>query len=230
MCRTVRFINHLSGSSCQNIDGINHPEFAASYQTIKQSRSLREVINALGFDGTREVFYGIYVNKGKSMEEMAEELAKDYRTINKWIKKLGIKPIPYKAPSHLPRLVLETPMERTRLVVVDGKHVKMLSIHLTDELAYLIGFTIGDGYVRDNGIELCNTEFGLIDPLLSILSKVSMEHGGKIGIQYREFKTGKGMDREGAYSYRIWFSNSNIARLIKTDKKWRNDTGIIVGQ
>lgn len=181
-------------------------------------------MDKLGEDRVKQTIHELYVVRGKSMEEIGKELAKDYRVVNKWIRKFGIERRPGQAPTHVSRLVLETPPQRSRLVVKDGQPVKITSIRLTDELAYLIGFVIGDGYVGPNNIELCNTEFGLIDPLATVLKKVSVENGGKVGLQYREFRTGRGMGCEGAYSYRFWYNNSDIARLIKVERKLRDDS------
>jgi hypothetical protein len=73
-------------------------------------------------------------------------------------------------------------------------------------------------------IELCNTEFGLLNPLLSIINRIRSRYGGKIGLQYREFKTGRNVAKEEARSFRIWLSNSNLARLIKQEDQLRHDT------
>ncbi|MFB0499823.1 MAG: LAGLIDADG family homing endonuclease [Candidatus Hadarchaeaceae archaeon] len=159
-----------------------------------------------------------------SIEEIVLELGKDYRTVNRWIRKLGIKPRPNIKPLHLSKLVPYKWMEETKLDVINGKPVRLTSIYPTSDLSYLVGFAIGDGWIGNMMIELCNTEFGLLNPLLFLMNCIRARYGGKIGLQYREFKTGKNVARKKAYSFRIWLSNSNLARLIKQENQLRYET------
>ena len=172
----------------------------------------------------KEVMHELYNVRGMSMERIARELGKDYRTVNRWIRKLGIKPRPNINPIHLSKLVPYRWMKETKLDVINGKPVRLTSIYPTNDLSYLMGFAIGDGWVGSTQIELCNTEFGLLDPLLFLMNRIKSGYGGKIGLQYREFKTGRNVAKEEAYSFRIWLSNSNLARLIKEGSQLRYNT------
>jgi len=180
-------------------------------------------MRALTFDGLKEAVNELYNIQGMSMEQMAQKLEKDYRTINRWIRILGIKTRPNIAPFHMSKLVPQPWMEETKLDVANGKPVRITLIHPTDELSYFIGFAIGDGWVGSRGIELCNTEFGLLDHLLPITNSIGAKYSGKIGLQYRD-ECGRDVARKEAYSFRIWLSNSNIARLIKQKNQLRYDT------
>jgi len=190
---------------------------------IRQARTLDAAVSALTLEKFKEVMNELYNIQGMSMEQMAQKLGKDYRTINRWIRTLGIKSRPNIAPLHTPKLVPQPWMEETKLCMVNGKPARMTSIYPTDDLSYFIGFAIGDGWVGSRGIELCNTEFGLLDHLLSIMNGIGAKYGGKIGLQYRD-ECGRNVTREEAYSFRIWLSNSNIARLIKQENQPRYDT------
>jgi hypothetical protein len=183
-------------------------ELVHKMAVIKQAKTFDEVVNALTFDGLKEVIHALYNVQGMSMERIAHELGKDYRTINRWIRVLGIKPRPNINPFHLSKLVPYRWMEETKLSVVNGKPVRLTSIYPTSDLSYLVGFAIGDGWIGSMMIELCNTEFGLLNPLLSIINRIRSRYGGKIGLQYREFKTGRNVAKEEARSFRIWLSNS----------------------
>lgn len=197
--------------------------FARNLSIVRQARNFREIVGALTLSRFREMMGELYSTQGMSMKQMARKLQKDYKTINKWIKKLGIKVRPNIAPIHISRLVPQVEMAKTRLDVVNGRNIRLTSIYPTDDLSYLIGFTIGDGWAGSRNIELCNTEFGLLDPLLSVMNSVRIKYGGKIGLQYRDRK-GKSVARDKAYSFRIWLNNSNIARLIKRRNKLKYDT------
>jgi len=211
-----------------NVGLVSSTRFVAPSLTqlsiIRQARTFDEAVDVLTLDGLKEVIDELYNVRGMSMEKIARELGKDYRTVNRWIRVLGIKPRPNINPFHLPKLVPYMWMEETKLDVINRKPVRLTSIYPTDDLSYLIGFAIGDGWVGSMMIELCNTEFGLLGPLLSLMNRIKSRYGGKIGLQYREFKSGKNVAREEAHSFRIWSSNSNLARLIKQNNQLRYDT------
>lgn len=191
---------------------------------VRQARTFDEAVDALALDQLEEMINELYNVRGMSMEEIARKLWKDYRTINRWIRALKIKPRPPIAPFHIPKLVSRPWMEGTKLDMINEMPVRLTSIYPTDDLSYLIGFAIGDGWIGSMMIELCNTEFGLLNPLLSLMNRIKSRYGGKIGLQYREFKTGRNVAREEAHSFRIWLSNSNLARLIKQENQLRYDT------
>jgi len=196
----------------------------ARLSTIRQARTFDEAVGALTLGGFKEVMDELYNVQGLSMERIARELGKDYRTVNRWIRVLGIKPRPNTNPFHLSKLVPYKWMEETKLDVINGKSVRLTSIYPTNDLSYLIGFAIGDGWIGNMTIELCNTEFGLLNPLLFLMNRIRARYGGKVGLQYREFKTGKNVARKEAYSFRIWLSNSNLARLIKQENQLKYET------
>lgn len=125
-------------------------ELVHKMAVIKQAKTFDEVVNALTFDGLKEVIHALYNVQGMSMERIAHELGKDYRTINRWIRVLGIKPRPNINPFHLSKLVPYRWMEETKLSVVNGKPVRLTSIYPTSDLSYLVGFAIGDGLDREH--------------------------------------------------------------------------------
>jgi hypothetical protein len=193
-------------------------------QKIRQAKTFAELLHTITFSKLRDVFHELYNVRGLSMERIALELNKDYRTINNWIRILKISRRPNVAPFHLPKIVSCEQMEGAKLGVLNGKPVKLVSICPSDELRYFIGFAVGDGWIGSNMVEICNAEFGLFDLLLSMMNQLKARYGGKVGFQFREYKNKYSTTREKASSYRIWWSNSNIARLIKQDGRLRSDT------
>lgn len=161
-------------------------EFTRKISMIKQAKTFDDVVNILGLDGFKEVMYELYNVQGISMERIARELGKDYRTVNRWIKELKIKPRPNIAPIHLSKIVPHRWMEETKLDVINGKPVRLTLLYPTNDLSYFMGFAIGDGWVGSTMIELCNTDFGLLNPLSSLMNRIKSRHGGRIGLQYRE--------------------------------------------
>lgn len=90
------------------------------------------------------------------------------------------------------------------LVCVEGTYVTMHCIYPFAEMAYIIGFSIGDGTFTYHLVALYNTGFGFFDEILRRAEKVADYFGVKK------------VDRLDAYSWRIDISGSALARAIVT--------------
>ena len=94
-------------------------------------------------------------------------------------------------------------------IVNDGKEIrKKATVKVTPDLAYLIGFTLGDGSVQKYMVEVFNKDLGLYEHLSTIIRAY-----GNVT-----------EDRRANGLWRLRLSSGKIANLIKKNKEIDEDT------
>jgi len=171
---------------------------------------------------------------GMSMETIAEKLDKDNRTINRWLKQLEaegvLKTRPARTPRSIGRLTPHKWLERKELErLTDGTYAMVDHVYAFPELCYIIGFTIGDGFVfygrsrrdkttkRERGIVLLNTDFELLNPMLLSAEKVAQRFGVKLTLKYYD-RERREAPREKAYRWNMYIWSTPLARIISIKK------------
>lgn len=102
-----------------------------------------------------------------------------------------------------------------RIEYVGGMYVTMHYIYPFPEMAYIIGFILGDGTVYYKTVSLYNTEFGFFEEILKRARKVANRFDVGVGITYYD-KDMKTVDRSEVYLWRITISSSALARALIT--------------
>jgi len=140
-----------------------------------------------------------------TMEEIEEITGIPDSTLSRWFSKLGIDPqkrwhniLASKAGSR----------NSTKLKRSKGTISKVATVKITPELAYVIGFTLGDGAVQKYMVEVFNKNEGLRLPLYNYLKPY-----GTITEDRRDYGL-----------WRLRLSSVKIANLIKTNKKPNRET------
>lgn len=180
---------------------------------IKVAKIAKEATRVIGKDRWSMILKTMYAEPklggfGMSMETIAEKLDKDNRTINRWLKQLEaegvLKTRPARTPRSIGRLTSHKWLERKELErLTDGTYAMVDHVYAFPELCYIIGFTIGDGFVfygrsrRDKtakcerGIVLLNTDFELLNPMLLRAEKVAQRFGVKLTVKYYDQNVGR---------------------------------------
>lgn len=127
-----------------------------------------------------------------------------HKSLGYWFKRLGIPLIRH----HNTTILVPGDTEGQAIVSKGQNTYRILTIKITPELAYTIGFALGDGAIQDWMVEVFNK-----DPNLR---KVLFEYLKPYGpITQDERPNGL---------WRLRLSNGPIAKLIKLNKKIREDT------
>lgn len=125
-------------------------------------------------------------------------------TLARWYKELGIKLV----RSHVSTLVVPSHFDGS-IVIANGATAKNISaVKVDEDLAYLIGFCIGDGAIQKFMVEAFNKDAGVKQYL-----KTTMERYGKVQDVLRE---------DGLWKLRL--SSVKIAALIKQNGKIVDET------
>ncbi|MCX6800984.1 MAG: hypothetical protein NTZ73_02255 [Candidatus Diapherotrites archaeon] len=125
-------------------------------------------------------------------------------SINYWFKQLEIKP----SRKHVNNLVVPANFNGSSVFSVGNKSTNFSAIRIDKDLAYLIGFCIGDGSVQKYAIDVFNKNHGMKEYLNKIMARY-----GKVKETNR---------KDGLWKLRL--SSVKIADLIKRNSIIRNDT------
>src|SRR3989338_5838297 len=98
--------------------------------------------------------------------------------------------------------------ETGAVVTVENKTYELVTIKITPELAYVIGFALGDGSVSQYMVEVFNKDKALRKPLFEFLKPY-----GTISEDERDYGL-----------WRLRLSNGRVANLIKDQEGLRYDT------
>lgn len=164
-----------------------------------------------------ESFEDLYENYLVLFSAIASELQKPYGTIEYWLHKLRdegmLKMRPAIRPVQLGRLVLDRSHNGKYVFErVDGRVARIQYVYPDPELAYIIGFVIGDGHVTVTTVDkkryvhrvvMFNTEFSLLNMILPQAEKVAEKFGVKARVEYydREMKWVKTRDEAYMWGY-----------------------------
>ncbi|HLC56254.1 MAG TPA: hypothetical protein VJJ23_03400 [Candidatus Nanoarchaeia archaeon] len=125
-------------------------------------------------------------------------------TLEHWFKLLNIKPV----RNHIFSKAFPGNEDSTIILTKDDITYKSVTVKITPELAYVIGFTLGDGSSQQYMIEVFNKNRKLREVLFEYLKPY-----GTITEEERE----NGL-------WRLRLSNGRIANLIRDNKEIRYDT------
>ena len=209
-----------------------HTELPPALTTIRNAGSMREAIAMMGrerFYETLRLMYEAYPKgHGMTMLMIADELKKPYSVVKYWLKKLEAEKIlVVRPPIRLPSESVLVPyiwMDGERSEMVDNGYVYRVYVYPGSDMCYIIGFCIGDGNVeflkgkrRPYRITLCNTDWSLLDPVLSRAERVARRFGVKAAVSYHD-REGKKVPRENAYAWHIRMASSSLARIIGSEE------------
>ncbi|MEM2507027.1 MAG: LAGLIDADG family homing endonuclease [Nitrososphaeria archaeon] len=170
----------------------------------------------LGEEYLRELFRTLYEDELLSIREIAELTRKSPWTIRQTLHKYGIAIRPAKRPMILGKLVDDRAKEGVKTESINGERVTVHYIYPFPEMAYIIGFAIGDGSFTNFSVFLWNTEFGFFNEILERATKVANYLGESSGYAYYTKTMMKIPFIEHAYAWRIKISSSALARAILT--------------
>jgi len=125
-------------------------------------------------------------------------------TLGHWFNDLGIRT----TRRHIINESVAANFEHSDVFTKDKKAIKLSAVKITPDLAYLIGFTLGDGAVQKYMVEVFNQDRGMYDYLLNSMKKL-----GPVTLDQRE---------DGLW--RIRLSSRIISDLIKRNKLMRQET------
>ncbi len=169
---------------------------------IKKKGNFRQIRKEIGDGKLREFIHEIYPSQ--SIMQLEKTLGVPDSSLGYWFKQLGIPSI----RNHVTNISLPASfnLEKT---LSNGKRANTFSaIKITPDLAYLVGFALGDGSVQKYMVEVFNQDYSLHDWLLPIMKKY--------GVVSRDTRS------DGLWRLRL--SSVKIANLIKVNKKIREDT------
>lgn len=172
-------------------------EFPLEFNRVKELKNFDLISTELGKEKFRTILQILYYDLGLSINTIAKAIDVYPIIVSKWFKALEIPVHPVGERIVRSHLVLFKPPSAT------GKNL----IQLTEELAYFIGFVIGDGYTdkKKGLVEAINTEFSIKRPIKRVMTSV-----GKV----RELQ---GVTVKGNRYWRLQVSDVALARLFSSN-------------
>lgn len=164
-----------------------------NFQTIKKK---------IGEERLKEFILSIYPKF--SITEIETITGIPDSTLMHWFKRLNIPSI----RNHIKNIAIPGEIDSNLVISKGAICYKVSTIKITPELAYVIGFVLGDGSVQNWMVEVFNKEQNLRKILFEYLSPY-----GSIT-----------EDRRDNGLWRLRLSNGKIASLIKFKKRVRKDT------
>ena len=202
----------------------NHPP---EISIFKEAKDIYEIVARIGDERTEEVLQTLYWKPNMlSLRKMGRLLRKRPETVRRWLKKYKIKIRPKKKPKHLGKLVKNSREERPpKLEFINMEWVELHPMYPERNLSYLLGFTVGDGFVTRRRIEMRNTEFGLLDPTLEMVNAFCKKYGSSNRVYYLDEAKKEVSTRAEAYMWSIRLYNKAIVSLItRKGEALRRDT------
>ncbi|MFH1209316.1 MAG: LAGLIDADG family homing endonuclease [archaeon] len=183
-------------------ENISNDNLISRIRDIRKSGNFRHVINDVGKERLKEFINSIYPKF--SITEIEKITGIPDSTLEYWFKQLDIPFI----RNHIDNFSIAGEINSEIIIKKGNKTKKVSSIKITPELAYLIGFTLGDGTVQKYMVEVFNKDKRLKEVLFNIIKQYG-------SIIEEERKNGL---------WRLRLSSVKLANLIKIDKKIRKDT------
>ena len=152
----------------------------------------------------------LYVEEGLSRDRIAHMLGVNHSIVTNALRQSGVRLRPPRTPIIVTELTVSTP-QRPRIMISGGQVVVRHQVRLTLRLAYLLGWTIGDGYANKREIDAIVSirESELIEPLF----KRMLERFGSVFV----------VPRHGAHIIRC--NSTVLARILCTasgQRYWKN--------
>jgi len=180
-------------SSKKLIEEISNVRKKGNFQTVKNTIGKEKLVNLIN------KFYPKY--DIKTLEKIFKV---PNSTLSFWFKNLGIETV----RRHINNISVAANFNHSGIFTSNNCASKLSAVKITPALAYLIGFTLGDGSVQKYQIEVFNQDKGMYDYLVKIMEKL-----GPVTLDQRE---------DGLW--RIRLSSRKISDLIKRNKIMRKET------
>ncbi len=175
------------------LEQINRIRVKGNFQSIKRE---------IGEERLKEFIYSVYPKF--SITEIETITGIPDSTLERWFKELNIPSF----RNHIINRAIPGD-EDTEMIIIKGMRAqKISSVKITPELAYVIGFALGDGTVERFSFDVFNKDLKLKENLLKFLKPY-----GSITEKNRNDKL---------WTFRL--SNVKIANLIKDENGIRQDT------
>lgn len=181
--------------------GINY-ELINQINETRKGHNFREVKIKIGEDRPRQLINTLYPRF--PITEIESIMGISDSTLERWFEQLKIPFI----RNHISSISIPGDANSQKVIMQGTAPKKLFTIKITPELAYAIGFTLGDGSVQKWAVEVFNKDESLRKVLLDYL-----EPYGSITQEERQ----NGL-------WRLRLSNGKIANLIKNEKGIRQDT------
>lgn len=177
-------------------------EILTQIKELRKDSNFQTVKKAIGEERLRDFIMSIYPKF--SITEIQTITGIPDSTLEYWFKKLNIPSI----RKNIRNIAIPGEIDSYFVISKGARCYKVSTIKITPELAYVIGFVLGDGSVQNWMVEVFNKEQNLRNILFEYLSPY-----GSIT-----------EDRRDNGLWRLRLSNGKIASLIKFKKSIREDT------
>ncbi|MBU2634567.1 MAG: LAGLIDADG family homing endonuclease [Nanoarchaeota archaeon] len=177
-------------------------EIIIKINKIREKGNFQTVKKVIGEDKLKEFIHSIYPKF--SIPEIEKITGIPDSTLSHWFKRLEIPFI----RNHVDTLSMPGDLNSEIVIEKDGKTKKTKTVNITPDLAYLIGFALGDGTIQKYMVEFFNKDENLKEHIFNLLKP-----HGPITENTREDDL-----------WRLRLSSVKIANLIKKDKIIREDT------
>jgi LAGLIDADG-like domain len=152
----------------------------------------------------------LYVEEGLSRDKISQMLGVNHSIVTNALRQSGVKPRPQRTPIIVTELTESNP-NRPRIMISRGRVIVRHQVRLTLNLAYLLGWIIGDGYANRREIDAIVSlrESKLVEPLF----RAQLERFGSVFV----------VPRHGAHIIRC--NSTVLARVLCTatgKRYWTN--------
>ena len=169
---------------------------------VREKGNFQTVRKTIGENAIKSLLTKLYpANDIKTMEKV---LGVSDSSISNWFKSLGIPSV----RRHMSNKVFPANFDASFVLPFDKTSINYLAIKMDVDLAYLIGFSLGDGAMEKYSLEVFNRDLGMQTYLESIMKKYGAVN--------------KSVDPNGFWKLRL--SSLKIANLAKQNKKVNNET------
>ncbi|VVB60938.1 LAGLIDADG-like domain protein [uncultured archaeon] len=177
-------------------------ELLSQINEIRKNGNFQTVKKTIGEEKIRQFINSMYPNF--SITEIEAMTGIPDSTLEHWFKLLKISPI----RNHIATVSIPSNTDAQTIITQGLTTKKVSSIKITPKLAYVIGFTLGDGSVQKYMVEVFNKDKALRRVLFDYLTPY-----GSIT-----------QDERPNGLWRLRLSNGKIANLIRDEKGIRQDT------
>ncbi|VVB81279.1 LAGLIDADG-like domain protein [uncultured archaeon] len=169
---------------------------------IRKKGNFQTMKKVIGENELKQFFNTIYPKC--SITELEGILEVSDSTLQHWFSRLGMPMV----RNHISNLTYPADFN-SQIVIQERNGAKKVSaVNITPELAYIIGFSLGDGSIQKYAVEVFNRDNNLRKHLFDLL---------------RPYGTITVVDRDDGL-WKLRLSNVKIANLIKDERGVREDT------
>lgn len=181
---------------------LNDLELIHKIHSIREKGNFQTMYNVVGKSNVKCLLNKLYPNNDiKNLEKI---LGVPDSSISHWFKLLGITSV----RKHLSNNSYAANFNSSIVLPLNKTAINFSAINVDADLAYLIGFSLGDGTVEKYSLEVFNKDLGMQKYLESIMSKYGA---------VTKSVTGKRL-------WKLRLSSIKIANLVKQNKQVNEDT------